>query len=91
MKLARLLALPTALAPALVSGAHAGAPNHGGLTPNNLAPRASQKAKNFTFDQLYHMQRNFLDNFLYPKNSAQVSPASLQAQLLWTSLTEELL
>ena len=77
MKLAPLLTLPAILAPALASGAHAGAPIHAGLTPKKIGPRAPQKAKDFTFDQLYGMQKNFLDNFLYPKNAVQVSRASL--------------
>jgi len=27
---------------------------------------------NFTFDQLYGLQRKFLDNFIYPNNANQV-------------------
>ena len=58
------------LAAASLAGGYAGGSIPGTL---ELETRAIKKAKDFTFDQLYDMTLKFLDNFMSPNNSIQVS------------------
>ena len=61
------------LAVALAAGGYAGASVPGASDPQDLDKRAAKKAKNFSFKDLYSMQTKFLDSFLSPNNSIQVS------------------
>lgn len=68
----KLLALATALNPVLALGVHGLASSREVSSHSDLDHRTTDNTKTFTFNQLYDLQTQFLDNFLYPKNVVQV-------------------
>ena len=79
MKVAAFFTQFATLAAAMAAAGYAGALVPGALDPMDLDRRSPKKGKNFPFNELYDMQKNFLDNFLSPNNSVQVGCQCPQA------------
>ena len=50
------------------------------LAPKAISTASPSQQPNFTLDELYDLQKNFLDNFVYPKNAKQVLSPPAQGQ-----------
>lgn len=76
MKLSIFLSMPAILPVALALSQHQALKSEVNQPTASLAFTSlklkDSAALNFTFDNLYKLQKKFLDNFIYPENQIQV-------------------